>query len=172
MEEGAFYYDNEAAEHEYHSGQFYVKLLKYEGPSDREQHTLSFPFLKDNLTLGDLVDVGIHTKLYKFVFFLYRGLVHDQVWKGCRDFRYISPYTFLLEHAERVFYLSLQYWLLLIRAGYISQTSNSGDTLTAHMPYVYDHCKVPRYQLVEKGYFVCFDRDEDPLVYEAYYGWI
>jgi len=55
-------------------------------PSATIQNMLCFPILKDDLTVGALINVAKDANIHKFVFLTYAGFTEHKVWKGCRDF--------------------------------------------------------------------------------------
>ncbi|KAH9971048.1 hypothetical protein BGW80DRAFT_523354 [Lactifluus volemus] len=154
-EDGAFYNEDKEAGIDYYPGEFTVKFLPYNAASLSSCRTLRFDFPKTvtNLTLGALIDVAKDASLHKFVFLPYPG-AEVTLWKGCRDF-------------------ILQYWLLLVKKGIIFELTtdvNNPEHLTDCIAFFYKEGGVKdRRQVVDKGDFIRFNRDdEDPRVRAAY----
>jgi hypothetical protein len=183
-QDGAFYNEDKEAGIDYYPGEFTVKFLPYNAASLSSCRTLRFDFPKTvtNLTLGALIDVAKDANLHKFVFLPYPG-AEVTLWKGCRDFMYVllrlchpTAFTRFFSSLPLLFLgttSSLQYWLLLVKKGIIFELTtdvNNPEHLTDCIAFFYKEGGVKgRRQVVDKGDFIRFNRDdEDPRVRAAY----
>jgi len=81
----AIYADNSSSETSASGtkdSQMNVKLIRYTGPSHAAIQTFEFPVLRNNITLGQLIDLALQRRMHLFKFLTVHGLAY----MGCRDF--------------------------------------------------------------------------------------
>jgi hypothetical protein len=78
----AVYYGSNASDNATIDEKMWVKLVPYDSQSFSAIKVFSFPRRRDNIRLGELLDVALSRYMHLFQF----AVIHEIACMGCRDF--------------------------------------------------------------------------------------
>lgn len=78
----AVYSGSNASDNAAIDGKMWVKLVPYDSQSFSAIKAFSFPLRRNNIRLGDILDVALSRNMHLFQFAIIRGIAY----MGCRDF--------------------------------------------------------------------------------------